>query len=222
MGSSCRLPLRGPLGANQVMGKGGSVQIAVVDAGKISLAREDQPEAEDFAEVSKELCSAFQDTGFAYLLNHGIKQHLVQQAMEKSLEFFSLDEEVKVQMSKGPEYQGWVAQGREIFDQDEGGNIAELEVRETFDMKNISPAGKFPDQTCPGLRLALTQLSETSKQLAVRIMKCVSLGLGQDIAFLEKMHLGMLGQGKDGEVSSDSPPSGRSREGVSTTVMGDE
>ena len=23
---------------------------------------------------------------------------------------------------------GWVAQGREIFDQDEGGNIAELEV----------------------------------------------------------------------------------------------
>ena len=74
---------------------------------------------------------------------------------------------------------GWVAQGREIFDQDEGGNIAELEVgkftlsleqfsskkvmtglnswtyvkvRETFDMKNISPVGKFPDQTCPGLR----------------------------------------------------------------------
>ena len=36
------------------MGKGGSVQIAVVDAGKISLAREDQPEAEDFAEVAKE------------------------------------------------------------------------------------------------------------------------------------------------------------------------
>ena len=72
---------------------------------------------------------------------------------------------------------GWVAQGREIFDQDEEGNIAGLEVgkdtlslenfrskqarlnawicvkvRETFDLKNISPAGKFPDQTCPGLR----------------------------------------------------------------------
>ena len=119
----------------------------------------------DCWKVSKELCSAFQDTGFAYLLNHGIEQHLVQQvvdnsyihrsltikktqypltqAMEKSLEFFSLDEEVKARVSKGPEYQverkvlgreqkmivkGWVAQGREIFDQDEGGNIAELEV----------------------------------------------------------------------------------------------
>ena len=74
--------------------------------------------------VSKELCSAFQDTGFAYLVNHGIEQHLVQQvvathihrsltieekeqsqAMGKSLEFFSLDERVKEQMSKGPEYQ---------------------------------------------------------------------------------------------------------------------
>ena len=31
---------------------GGGVQIAVVDAGKISLARETQPEAEDFAEVT--------------------------------------------------------------------------------------------------------------------------------------------------------------------------
>ena len=137
------------------MGRGGSAQIAVVDAGKISLAREDKPEAKDFAEVakynellmrvwfsvgflhcfkkvSKELCSAFQDTGFAYLVNHGIEQELVQQvdrsqlkhklcglgieeeeeeryhstqAMEKSLEFFSLDEGVKEQMSKGPEYQ---------------------------------------------------------------------------------------------------------------------
>ena len=82
------------------MGRGG-VQIAVVDAGKISLAREDQPGANDFAEVakellydllhcafsndclkvSKELCSAFQGTGFAYLVNHGIEQHLVQQVV---------------------------------------------------------------------------------------------------------------------------------------------
>ena len=35
------------------MGRGASGQIAVVDAGKISLARENQPEAEDFAEVAK-------------------------------------------------------------------------------------------------------------------------------------------------------------------------
>jgi len=184
------------------MGMGGGVQIAVVDAAKISLARENQPDAKDFAEVAKELCSAFQGTGFAYLVNHGIQPHLVQQAMSKSLEFFSLDEGVKEEMRKGPEYQGWVAQGRETFDQDEGGNIATLEVRETFDMKNISPAGKFPDQTCPGLRPALTELSVASKQLAERVMKCVSLGLGQELGFLDKMHQGMLSQGMDGEVGN--------------------
>ena len=49
-------------------------------------------------------------------------------------------------------------------------------------------------------RPALTQLSEASKQLAERIMKCVSLGLGQDLRFLDKMHQGMLSQGKVGEV----------------------
>ena len=37
------------------MGMGGGVQIAVVDAAKISLARENQPDAKDFAEVAKEL-----------------------------------------------------------------------------------------------------------------------------------------------------------------------
>ena len=39
------------------MGRGGGVQIAVVDAAKISLAREHQPEAKDFAEVAKEFFS---------------------------------------------------------------------------------------------------------------------------------------------------------------------
>ena len=73
-----------------------------------------------------------------------------------------------------------MAQGREIFDQDEEGKIAELEVcgntvikklrkgnrfrrslkkfeqvRETFDLKNISPGGKFPDESCPALRYIL-------------------------------------------------------------------
>jgi len=126
---------------------------------RISLARKVQPEASDFSKVAEELCSAFQETGFAYLVNHGIGPDLIKEAMEKSFEFFSLDEHLKEKLRKGPEYQGWVAQGREIFDQDEEGNIAELEVRETFDLKNISPGAKFPDESCPALRPALTALS---------------------------------------------------------------
>ena len=46
----------------------------------------------------------------------------------------------------------------------------------------------------------MTELSVASKQLAERVMKCVSLGLGQELGFLDKMHQGMLSQGMDGEV----------------------
>ena len=46
----------------------------------------------------------------------------------------------------------------------------------------------------------MTELSVASKQLAERVMKCVSLGLGQELGFLDKMHQGMLSQGIDGEV----------------------
>ena len=34
--------------------------------------------------VAKELCSAFQGTGFAYLVDHGIEPHLVQQVVGNS------------------------------------------------------------------------------------------------------------------------------------------
>ena len=37
-------------------------------------------------------------------------------------------------------------QGREIFDQDEDGRIAELELRENYDLNNISHTGIFPDK----------------------------------------------------------------------------
>ena len=75
------------------------------------------------AQVAEELCSAFQETGFAYLVNHGIGPDLIEevycslkpkqsmwlqnlhQAMEKSFEFFSLDEDLKEKLRKGPEYQ---------------------------------------------------------------------------------------------------------------------
>ena len=77
----------------------------------------------NIAQVAEELCSAFQETGFAYLVNHGIGPDLIKevycslkpkqsmwlqnlhQAMEKSFEFFSLDEDLKEKLRKGPEYQ---------------------------------------------------------------------------------------------------------------------
>ena len=47
--------------------------------------------------------------------------------MRASLEYFHLPDDIKEDDTKGKERQGWVKQGREIFDQDEDGNIAEFE-----------------------------------------------------------------------------------------------
>ena len=121
--------------------------ISVVDIENISINIAN-PSPEHFANLAEEIKCCFGQIGFMYIKNHGIPAETIQDAMKESLNFFQLDEKVKEKTRKGVEYQGWVEQGREIFDQDEEGKIAELEVRETFDMKNISPAGIFPDEVC--------------------------------------------------------------------------
>ena len=51
----------------------------------------------------------------------------------------------------GCEYQGWVGQGRELF---KGEEKSEEEARESYNVRDISPGGKFPYQNCPALRSA--------------------------------------------------------------------
>ena len=119
--------------------------ISVVDVENISL-NIPNPSSEHFAILAQEIKSCFGQLGFLYIKNHGIPAETIKNAMKESLNFFQLAKEVKEKTRKGVEYQGWVEQGREIFDQDEDGNIAGLEVRETFDMKNISAAAIFPDE----------------------------------------------------------------------------
>ena len=119
--------------------------ISVVDVGKISIKIEN-PSSEDYASLAIEIKECFGKIGFMYIKNHGLSAETINKAMKSSLKFFGLDNKLKERTRKGAEYQGWVEQGREIFDQDEDGKIAELEVRETFDLKNISPSGIFPDE----------------------------------------------------------------------------
>merc|ERR1712038_1219131 len=150
--------------------------IQVLDLAPISLNKS-QPLHDDFKKLAADLDTSFADIGFAYIKNHGIGQDIIDNAMEASMKFFKLAHDVKTLSRKGSEYQGWVEQGREIFDQDEDGKVAELEVRETYDLKNISPSGIFPDEDCPDLRAALTNLCRDSRQLALRLLSCISLTL---------------------------------------------
>ena len=130
-------------------------EIATVDLRKISLSIKN-PGLEDYQEVSRQIKKCFENIGFMYIRNHGIPQNVIDRGMESSMEFFDLERQVKNLTRKGAEYQGWVEQGREIFDQDEEGNKAELEVRETYDLKNVSSSGIFPDEVSTVLHKKLS------------------------------------------------------------------
>lgn len=172
-------------------------RIKVIDLSMISLEKECTSLA-DRQSLGQLINQSFQEIGFMYVKNHGLKEEVIQQAFKSSMDFFNLEDSEKSKVSKGVEYQGWVCEGREIFDQDEDGVIADHEVRETYDLKNISTKGIFPDQVCPGLRGGLTQLGLDSSKLAQRLLQCISLGMNEKEDMLSSLHLGILEQDRNG------------------------
>ena len=184
--------------------------ISVVDVSKISIINPN-PTIEDYHDIGNKIKYCLEQIGFVYLSNHGINQSTIDAAMKSSMEFFNLEIEMKNKTRVGKDYQGWREEGREVFGQNR-------EIRETYDLKNISSSGIFPDevnlliyckvyniylpQDCPQLREALVDLATCSKLLASRLLKCISLSLGCDIDYLDSIHAGMLEQGSGASVEN--------------------
>jgi isopenicillin N synthase-like dioxygenase len=180
-------------------------RIRVVDIGRVGL-NVDEASFEDLKIVGKELSGAFKEIGFVFVSNHGIEESIITSARKASKEYFKvfactdnntiislfkLKPEVKGSNEKGSGwnvYQGWVKPGKEVFDQDEKGMIASLELRESYDMNDFSATGCFPDDHVPAFRPCLTTLAESSRSLTFRILKCLSVVLEQDQDFLGDMH----------------------------------
>ena len=57
-------------------------------------------------------------------------------------------------------------------------------------------------QDCPELRSALTNLCKDAKQLTLRLLSCISLSLGVDIDYLERIHQGMLTEGQSNHLEN--------------------
>ena len=97
------------------------MEIPKLSVAKISLLIE-KPSREDFESFGKELYESFSKVGFAYILDHGVDKKLIKSAMAASRDFFKLDREIKEAIPRHPDVQqGYVAPGREIFDQKEDG-----------------------------------------------------------------------------------------------------
>merc|ERR1712156_150457 len=117
---------------------------------------------------------AFSSVGFIYIKDHGIDEKLIEKSMEASKNYFQLPQDVKESFPRDPlVQQGYVAPGREIFDQKEDGSKAVHEA--------------------PELRPCLTKLAQETKTLAFRILKSLALGLGLDQDFFVLCHQEILG-----------------------------
>ena len=173
----------------------------MIDIADISLAKESVEEA-DLRQVGAQLHAALSQIGFAYIKNHGIPMAWFESTFQVSMDFFSrATAEVKAELKKGKEFQGYLG-GEEIFNQDESGFVAREEFRESFDVTDISAGGIFPDDSCPELRPALTQLAQACWHLIDRLLSCLSLALGRESTFLHNFHQGVLAKGLEGGVAN--------------------
>ena len=86
-----------------------------------AILQNEAPEEQEFVKISAQFGRSLGTDGFVYLLNHGVAEDIINQAMEASNQYFKLDDTIKKEdtIGHGPEFQGWVSQGREVFDQDE-------------------------------------------------------------------------------------------------------
>ena len=157
------------------------MEISQLDLQQIGLHIKAEPSKEALVAFGKSLRKAFASVGFAYIKNHGVEETLIGEAMKASEAFFLLSSEAKEAIPRDPDVQqGYVAPGREIFDQKEDGTKASYEYREAFEVSRIDPNAQFPDDQVPELRPALTNLAMATKKLSLRILKALALGLGLD------------------------------------------
>ena len=165
--------------------------VPVVDIKDIGLLSEN-PREDDFERIASLLDKAIKNGGGVYMRNHGIDNKIVLDAFKGSKIFFNQKWEEKEKSQVKEEQQGWVGQMREMMRKEEEGKKVEVLVRETFDIKDISPAALFPDAKCPELRRDLTPLVKNLTELTKRLLKCLSLSLGLDKDCLGNMHSRMM------------------------------
>jgi len=172
------------------------VSIPIVDISSIGLESA-EPSTEQFRSVGNQLDAAFREIGFVYLSNHGISKETILQGMETSKQFFLQDEKTKTKYKREintGEISGWVAKGRETFEQEDG-KCPTLEIRESFDIFRMDDSAKIPETGDAECRRVFKSLSLDSIHLANRLLKSLSLALGKEIDFFEKKHRRMLDEG---------------------------
>ena len=99
------------------------MEIPILSISNIGLHNKSNPKSESLISCGQNLKDAFSNVGFVYIKDHGIDENLIQKSMEASRNYFLLPQKIKEAFPRQPSIQqGYVAPGREIFDQKEDGS----------------------------------------------------------------------------------------------------
>ena len=98
------------------------MEIHDLSAKDIGLSIQDDPSEGVLMAFGRNLRKSLSSVGFVYIRDHGVAEDLIKDAMKASKEYFLLPTKIKEAFPRDPEVQqGYVAPGREIFDQNEDG-----------------------------------------------------------------------------------------------------
>ncbi|KAJ3822517.1 hypothetical protein F5878DRAFT_629272 [Lentinula raphanica] len=169
-------------------------RIPVIDFSKFRTAQSDREKKQ----TADEIVSAFKNSGFIYVSNHGIPEDTVSHVFKKSAEFFRMPPDVKAKLAwEDPRSnRGYVQIGRERVTQ--SADAAEiLALREKApDFKESMEIGRdwdsewknqWPQESdAPGFKRTMLDFFQTCHDLHVEMMRSVALGLDLSEDFFDR------------------------------------
>ncbi|KAF6762145.1 hypothetical protein DFP72DRAFT_878117 [Ephemerocybe angulata] len=167
--------------------------IPVIDFSKFQQAKS----SAEKKQTAEEIVTAFKESGFVYLSNHGIPRDTVQTAFHKSKEFFALPSEIKDTLAwEDPRSnRGYVKIGRERVTQSaDPAEIAALKEKAP-DYKETYEIGREYDSEwqnqwpraydAPLFKHTMLDFFQTCHNLHVDVMRSIALGLDLGESFFD-------------------------------------
>ncbi|KAI0775945.1 Clavaminate synthase-like protein [Trametes elegans] len=148
-------------------------------------------------QTAQDIVRGFTEVGFIYLNNHGIPQETVQDAFQKSAEFFELPIEKKAELAwRDPRAnRGFVQVGRERVTQSADAEEIKQLREKAPDYKESMEIGRDWDHAyknfwpreadAPGFRRTMLGFFETCHELHVLVMRSIALGLKLEETFFD-------------------------------------
>ncbi|KAG6849117.1 hypothetical protein H0H93_011178 [Arthromyces matolae] len=152
--------------------------------------------------TAESIFKSFKDTGFVYLVNHGLPSHEIESMFSWSKKFFSLSHEEKMlaalSVSKSYRRRGYAFPGltkvtQHIYDDEELAKRRAIpDVKEHFavGLEDVEPNVWFPDHVLPGFKEACLNFYWKMYDLEKSILRALAIGFNLPEDALTKVHAG--------------------------------